>query len=160
MKKYICTWCWKEFEPTGVLSRMQHESCFCYSGPDRNLHTLLNRANAKVEELKKKICQLTNQNSMCCQNNPCNCAPCIPDPKHFVGDIVLISSYAPYQDLSGKQSLTQQVKIDRSIYKNGWVYLYNGHEGNTRYFGDCDILKNYTYQEEGPQKQIAHKKSK
>jgi len=111
----------------------------------------------------------SNSKSMCCQNTPCQCQKqcdqCLPpDPKHFVGDLVLISGwkyiYATSYTADWKEiKQVEQVRIVEAKYIDGeWRYF--DKKNSSCVVTDCHILKNYSYQEPEQKKPGRPKKQK
>lgn len=171
MKTYLCTSCWHEFYTTSILNRMTHdsESCYLEGKPD---------PRQELRKAREEICKLTNK-PMCCQNTPCqcqkHCEPCLPpEPKHFVGDLILISGWKrlsrvgyDHHFLSSYESSykwdeikqAHQVVIAEAKYVDGeWRYFEE--KGGICVVTDCHILKNYTRPEKQPKKPGRPKKSK
>ena len=140
------------------------ESCYLNGKPD---------PRQELRKAREEICKLTNK-PMCCQNAPCQCqkqcGPCLPpEPKHFVGDLILISGWKYWsQDIYDNdlasytwdevKQVEQMVIVEAKYVDGEWRYYYG--KGSGRVVTDCHILKNYTRSEKQPKKPGRPKKSK
>lgn len=167
MKTYLCTWCWKEFPVTSVLNRMMHDNCACWPSngvPDPRKE--LRNAQVEIDQLK---CKLNNLKPMCCKDTPCacqkQCDPCSPpDPKHFVGDLILISgwkvrNFNSWDFYWSEHKQVEQITIVEAKYIDG-EWRYYDKKGGDCVVTDCHILKNYSYQEPEQKKLGRPKKHK
>lgn len=157
MKTYLCTSCWREFYTTSILNRMTHdsESCYLDGKPD---------PRQELRKAREEICKLTNK-PMCCQDTPCQCqkqcGSCLPpEPKHFVGDLILISGWKHWSQYTWDEvKQVEQMVIGEAKYVDGeWRYFEE--KGGICVVTDCHILKNYTRPEKQPKKLGRPKKSK